>query len=101
MVPPFIVSQSTRVADAECQFFDTKKTLKNPNNAFLQLCNQLLHECLFFPFSPQPPLSSQSCVACSQTTGRDCIAYTSYPPIYTAPYFPHDDDDEEEEAKED
>ena len=31
----------------------------------------------FLPLShhPSPPFSSQSCVACSQTTGLDCIAY--------------------------
>ena len=36
-------------------------------------------------------VSSQSCVACSYTTGLDCIAHTSYPPIYAAPYIYEDD----------
>ena len=55
------------------------------------------------------PLSSQSCVACSQTTGLDCIAHsTSDPPIYTAPffdddnkYFDDDDDDDNDDDAED
>ena len=59
------------------------------------------------PFSFPP--SSQSCVACSQTTGLDCIAHsTSDPPIYTAPffdddneYFDDDDDDDNDDDAED
>ena len=54
-------------------------------------------------------VSSQSCVACSQTTGLDCIAHsTSDPPIYTAPffdddneYFDNDDDDDNDDDAED
>ena len=36
-------------------------------------------------------VASQSCVACYHTTGLDCIAHTSYPPIYAAPYIYEDD----------
>ena len=64
-----------------------------PNHVLLVL---LLNTCvaclrLFSCVSCEASVELVLCVACYHTTGLDCIAHTSYPPIYAAPYIYEDD----------